>query len=127
MVNHSNTLALYEVATLLGAAPWLLVVTIGAIYCLRRLSSQPREGWLLLSAITLAIFARFAIPSLLNMGWSYISSAGLRGLWVVPLLYELPTAFMQAGAWSLIMLAAFGAERTARSKYLVENDDRDSP
>lgn len=123
MLNHSNTMALYELATLLGAAPWLAVLLIGSIICLRRLRSQPREGWLLLSAIALALFARFGMVSLVSLSWPYLSSAGIRGLWVMPMLFELPVALVQAGAWALIMVAAFGAERTARSKYLAEDDD----
>lgn len=126
MMDQSNTITLYELAALLGTAPWLVVLLIGSIICLRRLPSQPREGWLLLSAMALALFERFGIFSLVNLSWPYISSAGIRGLWVIPVLYELPAALVQAGAWGLLMLAAFGAERTARSKYLVEDEgDRD--
>ena len=118
---------LFQVTALIGWAPWLIVLTIGGVVCLRRLSKQPREGWLVLGAIVLSVTARFGVPSLmaLSMMLGVSINSGNRN-WLWPLLSEFPGATLQAAAWGLLIYAAFGGGRTAKSKYLIE-DQIDQP
>lgn len=114
---------LFQFANLLGWMPWLIVLTIGGIMCLLRLSKQPREGWLLGIAIVLAIFARFGVPSLVSL----IVTSGIQidfgnRIWMWRMLYEFPAAVIQAAAWGLLLYAAFGEGKTAKSKYLIEEE-----
>jgi hypothetical protein len=114
---------LIQLASFLGWMPWLIVLMIGGVVCLLRLSKQPREGWLVGIAIVLAIFARFGVPSLVT----FIMTSGIQldfgnSIWMWRMLYEFPAAVVQAVAWGLLLYAAFGEGKTAKSKYLVEDD-----
>lgn len=108
---------LIQVTTLLGSAPWLVVMMTGGIVCLRRLSSRPRESWLVIAAIILSLSARFGVSGLvtLSMMLGVSINSGNRN-WLWPLLSEFPGATLQAAAWGLLIYAAFGSGRTAKSK-----------
>ena len=116
-------------AQLAGQSPWLLVMLVGGLMCLSRLSTRPREGWLVGSAIGLMLFATIGMPQLLSVIISLIPGlfgvgAGATGasMWGLRLLFGLPISIIQAAAWGLILYAAFGEGSGPRSKYLVEDE-----
>lgn len=114
---------LIQVTTLLGSAPWLVVMLTGGIVCLRRLSGRPRECWLVLGAIILSLSARFGVPSLVTLSMMFGGSINYSSsAWLWPLLYGFPGSALQATAWGLVIYAAFGEGRTAKAKYLVEDE-----
>ena len=112
----------------LGALPWLLVMLAGGVVCLRRLSTNPREGWLVGGAITLSLFATFGVPNAISLLLQFIPglmasvAAGPYYLWKFQLIYGLPSSIVQAAAWGLILYAAFGEGSGPRSKYLIEDE-----
>ena len=115
-------------AQVLSALPWLLVMLAGGVVCLRRLSTNPREGWLVGGAIALSLFATFGVPNAINLLLQFIPGlmdsvmAGANYAWKFQLLYGLPTSLFQAAAWGLILYAAFGEGSGPRSKYLIEDE-----
>ncbi len=123
MRNPTEMAVLIQFASFLGWMPWLIVLMIGGVMCLLRLSKQPREGWLVGTAIVLALFARFGVPSLVSLIMSYgIQIDFGNRIWMWRMLYESPAAVIQAVAWGLLLYAAFGEGKRAKSKYLIEDE-----
>ena len=121
---------LVYIAILVGSFPWLLVMLAGGVVCLRRLSTHPREGWLVGSAIGLTLFASLGLPQLVSSIVGLLQSPGLFGTfeangaskWIMQFLYCLPASIIRSAAWSLILYAAFGEGSEPGSKYLVEDE-----
>lgn len=115
-------------AQALGAMPWLLVMLAGGVVCLRRLSTNPREGWLVGGAIALSLFATFGVSNAINLLLQFIPglmtsvAPGMDSVWIYRLLFGLPRSVVQAAAWGLILYAAFGEGSGPRSKYLIEDE-----
>ena len=122
--------AMFEVARVLGMLPWLAVMFLGGAVCLRMLSTRQRDGWLVGGAIALSMFATFGVENVFRMlhlipeltGLKLTGAPGTDSMWLHPVLNGLPASIVQAGAWGLILYAAFGEGSGPRSKYLVEDE-----
>ncbi|MEK6257979.1 MAG: hypothetical protein AABP62_05100 [Planctomycetota bacterium] len=120
----------FHIVKLLGSLPWLVVMLVGGAVCLRSLSTRPREGWLVGGAIALSLFATFGVENVFRMLHLILELMGLRGtgvpgtdsIWLHQVLNGLPASIVQAGAWGLILYAAFGEGSGPRSKYLIEDE-----
>ena len=111
-----------------GSLPLLLVLLAAGVLCLRRLTTQPREGWLVGAAIGLSLFDLIGTPNFINLIlalvpglWTSLMAGGKSTLGM-HLLFGLPSSIVQAAAWGLILYAAFGEGSGPRSKYLVEDE-----
>lgn len=117
-----------HLAILVGELPWLLVMLAGGVVCLRRLSTRPREGWLVGAAIALSLFTLLGVSNAINLLLQFMPTliapvtSGTDSMWRYQLLYGLPSSLAQAAAWGLILYAAFGEGSGPRSKYLVEDE-----
>lgn len=115
-------------AQLVGQSPWLFVMLVGGLVCLSRLSTRPREGWLVGGAIGLTLFANIGLPQIIslivNLVPGLLNPVGTTGpsIWGFRILFGLPISIIQATAWGLILYAAFGEGSGPRSKYLIEDE-----
>lgn len=118
----------FYIVSLISSFPWLLVMLAGGVVCLRRLSTHPREGWLVGAAISLSLFAAYGLPNIIGMLIQFVPgimtslAPGSDTMWKFQLLYGIPVSIVQAITWGLILYAAFGEGCGPRSKYLVEDD-----
>lgn len=126
-MNDSMTFQmLIQITQLVGAMPELLVLFAAAVVCLRRLSTCPRDSWLIGGAIALLLFARFGVSNLVTLLFQFLPgfvSGRINNLWILNLLYGLPMAVCQALAWGMILYTAFGEGSGSRSKYLIESGE----
>lgn len=110
----------YKVAEMVGSGPELMVFLVAGFVCLRRLSSRPREGWLVICAVTAYLFSDFGVSTLIERiihlvpGFRAPSDAAVNALYIVP------ASIFHAAAWGLLLYAAFGEGSGPRSKYLIE-------
>ena len=117
-----------HLAILVGELPWLLVMLAGGVVCLRRLSTRPREGWLMGAAIALSLFTLFGVSNAINLLLQFMPvliapvASGTDSMWMRQLLYGLPASIVQAAAWGLILYAVFGEGSGPRSKSLIEDE-----
>lgn len=122
--------AMFEVARVLGMLPWLAVMFVGGVTCLRMLSTRRRDAWLVGGAIALSMFATFGVENVFRMLHLILELTGLKltgvpgtgSMWLHQVLNGLPASIAKAAAWGLILYAAFGEGSEPRSKYLVEDD-----
>jgi hypothetical protein len=129
MTDDLSIEATLQIGTLIGAAPWILVMLAGGIVCLRRLSIYPREARLVGSAIVVAFGAVFAIPNLMNLMFRYLPgtvSFSENNYWPY-VITSLPANIANATAFGLILYAAFGSDTVPRTKYLKEGSETSSP
>ena len=114
-----------QIIDLAAYSPWLIVMFVGGIGCLRRLQDRPREGWLVGSAIILALFARFGVGKLVSMASMYglMPNGGAFNMRMVFLVTsDVPIAIVSSVACGLILYAAFGEGSGPRTKYLIEDE-----
>jgi hypothetical protein len=125
MSNPATIQLMAYLTHLIGSLPWVLVMVAGGAVCLRRLSTQPREGWLVGSAIALSMFGAFGIPNIIGLvinnipGLAASLATGPDSIWIYQLLYRIPSSAAEASAWGLLLYAAFGEGAGPRSKYLA--------
>lgn len=113
---------LFQITVLIGSAPLLTVLMIGGVVFLRRLSKQPREGWLILDAIVRYVTARFRVPSFMTLSMMFGVSIDSRNRsWLWQLLSDFTGVTLQAAAWGLVIYTAFCEGKTTKSKYLIED------
>lgn len=109
--------------------PWTLVNLVGAAWCSARLSSRPREAWLVGAAIGLMLLDRFGLGAIMNVVFlimpELIPTAPAIGtpLGIYQWIMFLPNSILQAAAWSLILYAAFGPGSGSTSRYLIEKNE----
>ena len=112
-----------QIARAIGASPWLAVLFVACLISLSRLASRPRESWLVIGAITLALFAQFGLSTIQSLLLNALGPMLLpRNVWIQHLYFSLPSSILLSGAWAMLLYAAFGRESTPRSRYLIEND-----
>lgn len=111
-----------QIAQIIGSGPWLMVAFVAGIVCMGRLSTRPREAWLVICALAVSLFADFGVPTLINLLVQMVPGISASSKISAQLFYSLPIYIFHAAAWGLMLYAAFGEGSGPRSKYLIEPD-----
>ena len=119
---------LYPLTSLACASPVLVVMLIGGVTCLRRLSNEPREGWLVGAAIALNFVALYGVSNVVEVLIRFVPGLlaclepTVSEMRVFFYLHVIPTSIAQVAAWGLLLYAAFGEGSGPGSKYLIEDE-----
>lgn len=117
----SSTSFEYEIARLIGLAPNLIVIAIGAMMAYHRMPRSPQACRFLLAALVIEAFSYLGMSSIMGVLMRLISEGNPaleQNHFLRIILMSLPYSLVNAVVWSLVLLAMFGhGDRPA--------DDRD--
>ena len=117
----SNSQLEFHAVRTIAMLPALLVMLVGVILALRKISVHPRACWAILAALALNAFNILGLPFLMSIVMQITGGfATTNDLLLRNLLWTLPYGLAGAVSWGLILFAVF--DRPDPPKFLHEDD-----